>query len=68
MPKVPLDYGIESHPKFSYHSSFIKEGVVVYLCMRELSIFQLLEQPPFLVGSLDDLSFEGKEASPLLRT
>jgi hypothetical protein len=32
MPKVPPAYGIESHPKFTYHTSFIKEGIVVYLC------------------------------------
>jgi hypothetical protein len=51
-------------PKFSYHTSFIKEGVIVYLRMRELSVSQLLEQPPFLVGSQDDLSFGGKETSP----
>jgi hypothetical protein len=64
MPKVPPTYGIESRPKFSYHTSFIKEGVIVYLRMRELSVSQLLEQPPFLVGSQDDLSFGGKETSP----
>jgi hypothetical protein len=34
--------------------------------MRELSIFQLLEQPPFLVGLQDDLSFGGKDSSPFL--
>jgi hypothetical protein len=34
--------------------------------MRELSVFQLLEQPPFLVGSHDDFSFGGKETSPFL--
>jgi hypothetical protein len=63
MPKVPPTYGIESRPKFSYHTDFIKEGVVVYLCMSVLSVFQLLKQPPFLVGSQDDLSFGGKETS-----
>jgi hypothetical protein len=68
MPKVPLAYGIDSRTKFSYHTSFIKEGIVVYLCMCELSVFPLLEQPPFLVGSQDDLSFGGKETSPFLRT
>jgi hypothetical protein len=66
MPKVPPAYGIESRPKFSYQTSFIKEGIVTYLDMCELSIFKLLKQPPFLVGSQNDLSFRGKEASPFL--
>jgi hypothetical protein len=66
MPKVPSAYGTETRPKFSYQTGFIKEGVVIYLCMRELSAFQLLEQPPFLVGSQDDFSFGGKETSPFL--
>jgi hypothetical protein len=68
MPKATPAYGIERCPKFSYHTSFIKKGVVIYLRMREFPIFQLLEQPPFLVGSQDDFSLEGKETSPLLRT
>jgi hypothetical protein len=68
MPKVSPAYGIESHLKYSYHTSFIKEDVVVYLCMRELLISQLLEQPMFFVGSQDDLSFGSKGASPFLRS
>jgi hypothetical protein len=39
MPKIPPAYGIESRLEFPNHTSFIKEGVVVYLGMRELSIF-----------------------------
>jgi hypothetical protein len=68
MPKVPPAYGIKSRPKFSYHTDFIKKGVVVYLHMREFPVYQLLEQPPFLVNSQDDLSFGGKEMCPFLRT
>jgi hypothetical protein len=68
MPKISPAYGIESRPKFSYHTGFIKKGVVVYLRMREFPVFQLLEQPLFLVGSQDDLSFGAKEMSPFLRT
>jgi hypothetical protein len=44
MPKVPPAYDIESRLKFSYHTGFIKKGAVVYLPMREFSVFQLLEQ------------------------
>jgi hypothetical protein len=68
MPKAPPAYGIKGCPKFSYHTGFIKKGVVIYLSIREFPVFQLLKQPLFLVGSQDDLSFGVKEASSFLQT